>query len=89
LILAEKVGCGETTVTMFKKVCDEASEGTKQRCREGDMSIKRAYESLTPKKPSKKDAETVVENEKINILEDCEKNQTLGDNGNTNIREPY
>jgi hypothetical protein len=66
LILAEKVGCGETTVIQFKKVFKEASDGTKQRCREGDMSIKRAYNSLKAKKPPKKKSKLSIENEKMN-----------------------
>ena len=55
LIIAQKVGCGKTYVTMFKKVFNEAKEGIKQQCREGAMSIKKAYESLTPKKKKGKE----------------------------------
>jgi len=87
LILAEKVGCGKTTVTMFKKVFKEAPLPTKQRCREGDMSIKRAYDSLTKKKTPKKKPEVVVKNVS-NIFDESEKNQSLDENSNINIPDP-
>lgn len=88
LILAEKIGCGKTTVTMFKKVFEKGSEATKQKCREGDMSIKRAYDNLTEKKPAKKKSKMIIENEKINILSECEKNQTISDSSNISIPDP-
>ena len=87
-ILAEKVGCGTTTVTQFLKVFRQRSEGLKQRCREGDMSIKSASKSLEPKNPPKKKPETTVENEKIDILAECEKNQTVSDKNNVTIPDP-
>ena len=92
-ILAEKVGCGTTTVAQFLKVFREASDGIKQRCKDGDMSIKRAYTNLTKKKTPKNESpeekpETIIENEKINILDECEKNQTVSDKGNISIPDP-
>ena len=93
LILAEKVGCGETTVIQFKKVFKEASEDIKQRCKDGDMSITRAHTNLTKKKSPKKTSpktkpELSIEVEKINILAECEKNQTVSGGGNINIPDP-
>jgi len=88
LILAEKVGCGETTVIQFKKVFEEASDGIKQRCKDGDMSIKRAHTSLIAKKSPKKKPETVIDSEEIDILDECEKNQTVADDSNINIPDP-
>ncbi len=93
-IIAKKVGCGRTTVTNFKKVFKEASEAIKQRCKDGDLSIKRAHTNLTKKKspkkksPNKKDTETIIEDEKINILDECEKNQTVSDSGNISLPDP-
>ena len=88
MILAEKVGCGETTVTMFKKVFLKASEEIKQRCKDGDMSIKRAYNNLTGKKTPKKKTEVIIEGESMDILKECEKNQTVAGKGNINIPDP-
>jgi hypothetical protein len=91
-ILANKVGCGTTTVSQFLKVFKEASESTKQRCREGDMSIKRAHESLQTKKaPSKNNQEkpeTEIKVEDIDILEECENNQPVTDNSLVSIPNP-
>jgi len=83
-IIAAKVGCGRTTVTQFRTVFKEASEAIKQKCREGDMSIKRAYESLAPKNPQKRktapasSADTVVDMDGFDILEECENNIDVG-----------
>ena len=87
LILAEKAGCKKTTVTMFKKVFKEASEAIKQRCREGDMSIKHAYQSIAKRKPPKEKPEVVVETVG-DIFDECEKNQNLDEKSNINIPDP-
>ena len=87
-IIADKVGCGITTVKQFKKVFAEPNEAIHQKCRESDMSIKRAYESLAPKNPPKKKpapaspAETVVDMDSFDILQECENNIDVG-NKNT------
>ena len=88
-IIAEKVGCGRTTVVHFMKVFKEASEKTKQRCREGDMAIKRAYESLTPKKTTPKKKEVaVIDIETSDILDESTKNQSIGKNSSVKIPDP-
>lgn len=88
-IIAEKVGCGRTTVTHFMKVFNKATEATKQRCREADLSIKNAYMSLTSKKtPPKKKAKTVIDTETTDILDECEKNQSVGKKSDINIPDP-
>lgn len=89
-VIAEKVGCSRTTVTMFKMIFNSPSEGLKQKCRAGEMSIKKASDSLKPKetdnnKPGNKKSETVIKNEEINILKACEKNQTVSDNSDIAI----
>ena len=75
---------------MFKKVFNKASEGKKQRCREGDMSIKSAYNSLTPKKAAKKKPDIVIDTTSGQIFDECEKNQNIGktDNSQSKINIP-
>lgn len=88
-ILAEKVGCGTTTVTQFLKVFNKASEATKQKCKEGDMSIKRAYESLAPKKTTpKKKSDVTLEIATESILDKSKKNQSPGKKSNIVIPDP-
>ena len=91
-IIAEKVGCGRTTVTHFMKVFKSPEEGIKQQCRDGEMSIKKAYESLTPKKKkgdgNGKDKNVVIETGGADILSDSEKNQSPGKKSNIKIPDP-
>lgn len=88
-IIAQKVGCSKTYVTMFKKVFNEAKEQTKQRCREGSTSIKNAYESLIAKEaPPKKKKKTVIDIETADILSDSVKNQTVGKKSDIKIPDP-
>lgn len=88
-IIAEKVGCGRTTVTHFMKVFKGPSEGIKQRCKESDLSIKKAYDALTkPPTPPKKKPETVIDEETSDILDDSVKNQTIAKKSDIKIPDP-
>lgn len=80
-IIADKVGCGKTTVTMFKTVFQKASETVKQQCREGSKSIKSAYESLPGKKEKKhtsKPTQVTVSMDPCDLWEECENNIDVG-----------
>jgi len=78
-MLADKVGCGRTTVTQFKSVL--ADPGMSQRCRNGEISIKTAYTKLQ-ERDEKKEANRNAENKaqqpvemvtsKCNIFDNCE-----------------
>ena len=87
-IIANKVNCCKTYVTMFNKVFKEASEGIKQRCREGNMSIKKAYNSLEPKKKPEKKPSISIETSKDDILDEAAKNQNLGKKSNKEFPDP-
>jgi len=80
-IIADKVGCGKTTVTMFKTVFQQASEAVKQQCREGSKSIKSAYDSLPGKKEKKltsKPTQVTVSMDPCDLWEECENNIDVG-----------
>ena len=87
-IIADKVGCSKTYVTMFKKIFNKASEGVKQRCREGDMSIKRAHDSLKPKKTTKKKPKMNIDTKAGDVFEESAKNQNIGKRINTVVPDP-
>ena len=87
-IIAEKVGCGRTTVTHFMKVFNSPNEGIKQQCREGSLSIKKAYEKLTKKSKPKKNPKPVIEIDTSDILQNIEKNQCLDKTSSVKIPDP-
>jgi hypothetical protein len=83
-VIAEKVGCSRSMVTNFKRVYTESPEGVKNKCRQGDMSITRAYNDLAKKnkKPENKSeshpATPTMVTEDGNIFDECEHDIDVG-----------
>ena len=86
VIIGKKVGCGKTYVSYFKKVYNSDKKDLIEQCRQGELSIKKAWERLTTNKKSTKsprhqpklNAPIELDVDGSDVFDECEYNIDVG-----------